>query len=87
MLSLSNEVENTWGLWLPGLLFTHKFISYKGLEKGDPSRKMVPRGQYSEHRLATMSRNDYEASWNRQTDGQDHVLSQADALTKNLQKF
>ena len=30
----------------------------------------------------------YEASWNRQTDGQsneqDQVLSQADALTKNL---
>ena len=33
-----------------------------------------------------MSRNDSEANWNRrtdrQTDGQDHVLSQADALTK-----
>ena len=23
-----------------------------------------------------------EANWNRRTDGQDHVLSQADALTK-----
>ena len=30
-----------------------------------------------------MSPNDYEANWNIQTGGQDHVLSQADALTKN----
>ena len=33
-----------------------------------------------------MSHNDSEANWNRQADrpddGQDHVLSQADALTK-----
>ena len=29
-------------------------------------------------------RDDYEANWNRMTDGQDHVLSQADALTKKL---
>ena len=32
-----------------------------------------------------MSRNDSEANWNRrtdrQTDGQDHILSQADAMT------
>ena len=25
----------------------------------------------------------WEANWNRQTDGQDHVLSQADTLIKN----
>ena len=48
---------------------------------------------YVVEQLAT-SRDDYEATWNRQadrqtdrptdrqTDGQDHVLSQADALTK-----
>ena len=34
-----------------------------------------------------MSREDYEANWNRptdgQTDGKDHILSQADALTKH----
>ena len=34
-----------------------------------------------------MSRKDYEANWNRlkdgQTDGKDHILSQADALTKH----
>ena len=40
-------------------------------------QKNAPRG------LATTSRDDYEANWNRQTDGQDHVLSQAAALTKN----
>ena len=29
--------------------------------------------------------NNYEAKWNRRTgDGQDHVLSQADALTKKV---
>ena len=28
-----------------------------------------------------------EANWNRRTDGQDHVLSQADALTKNEDKL
>ena len=29
----------------------------------------------------------YEANWNRRTaDGQDHVLSQADALTKKVKK-
>ena len=30
-----------------------------------------------------------EANWNRQADGPDHVLSQADALTKkqNIRKF
>ena len=54
---------------------------------------MGPRGQHSERRLATTSRNNYEANWNRRTDGQadrqtdgkDHVLSQADALTKKSQ--
>ena len=45
---------------------------------------MVPLGQYSEHRLATMSPEDYEANWNGQADTQDHILSQADALTKNF---
>ena len=53
--------------------------------------RMAPWGQQSERRLATTSCNDYEANWNRQTGrqtdrrtgGQDHVLSQADALTKN----
>ena len=28
-----------------------------------------------------------EANWNRRTDAQDHVLSQADALTKNGVEF
>ena len=32
----------------------------------------------------TTSRDVYEANWNRQTDEKDHVLSQADALTKKL---
>ena len=53
--------------------------------------KMAPRGQKSERCLATMSGNNSKANWNGQTggqtggqnDGQDHVLSQADALTKN----
>ena len=31
-----------------------------------------------------MLRDDSEANWNRRTDGQDHVLSQADTLTKNV---
>ena len=44
---------------------------------------MSPRGQYSERRLATTSCDVYEANWNKQTDGQDHILSQVDALTKN----
>ena len=52
---------------------------------------MAPRGQKSERRLATLLCDDYAANWNRQTgkqtdrqaDAQDHVLSQADALTKN----
>ena len=44
---------------------------------------MVPRGQYSEHHLATMSRDGYKANWNKRTGKQDHVLSQADAVTKN----
>ena len=47
---------------------------------------MAPRGQQSERRLATTTRDDSEANWNRRTggqaDAQDHVLSQADALTK-----
>ena len=30
------------------------------------------------------SLDDFEANWNRMTDGQDHVLSQADALTKKV---
>ena len=51
-------------------------------------KKMAPRGQYSERRIATISRNNSEVNWNGQTggqeDGQDHVLSQADALTKNI---
>ena len=38
-----------------------------------------------------MSRDDSEANWNRridrQTDGQDHVLSQADALNKNYETY
>ena len=38
--------------------------------------------QLSERRLAMMSRDDSEANWNRKADGQDHVFSQADALTK-----
>ena len=37
-----------------------------------------------------MSCDDYEANWNgqtdRQEDGQGHVLSQADSLTKNFRK-
>ena len=47
---------------------------------------MAPRGQQSERHLAMPSCGDYEANWNRQAggqaDAQDHVLSQADALTK-----
>ena len=46
---------------------------------------MAPRGQQSERRLATTSCNGYEANWNRQTDGQSHVLSQADTLMATLQ--
>ena len=42
---------------------------------------MAPRGQYSERHLVTTPHDDYEANRNRMTDGQDHVLSQADALT------
>ena len=38
---------------------------------------------YVVRRLAT-SRDVYEANWNRRTDGQDYVLSQADALNKKL---
>ena len=46
---------------------------------------MAPWGQQSEHCLATTSQDDYEANWNIWTDdGQDHVLSQADALTKKV---
>ena len=41
-------------------------------------RRMAPK-----RHLATMSHEDYEANWNGQADGQDHVLSQADALTNN----
>ena len=48
--------------------------------------KIGPRGQQSECRLATMSHDDSEGNWNRRTDGKDHVLSQADALTKKLFK-
>ena len=52
---------------------------------------MVPRGQQSERRLATTSSDDSEANWNgqedRMTDGQDHLLSQADALTKKIYKL
>ena len=52
--------------------------------------KYSPTGQQSEPCLATVSCDDYEVNWNRQTDrqkdgqtdGQDHVLSQADTLTK-----
>ena len=48
-------------------------------------QKMAPRGQQLECCLAT-ALCDYEANWNRRTDrqtgGQDHVLNQADALTK-----
>ena len=43
------------------------------------------KSSYVKRQLA-MSRNVYEANWNGQasgqTDGQDHVLSQTDALTK-----
>ena len=39
---------------------------------------MAPR-QKSERRLTTTSRDNSEANWNRMTDGQGHVLSQADA--------
>ena len=50
--------------------------------------KMAPRGQQSERRLATTSHDDSETNWNRwtdrPTDGQDHVLSQSYAITKNL---
>ena len=42
---------------------------------------MAPWGQQSE--LAKMSRGNYEADWNGQTDGQDHILNKADTLTKN----
>ena len=45
---------------------------------------MAQWGQYSEHRLATMSPEDYEAIWNGQAGTQDPILSQADALTKNF---
>ena len=53
--------------------------------------KMAPPEQQSERRLATTSHNDSEANWNmrqadRQTGGQDHVLSQAGTLTKNSAK-
>ena len=48
---------------------------------------MAPQGQKSEHRISMTAHKDYEADWNRQTnrqtDGQDHVWSQADSLTKN----
>ena len=51
---------------------------------------MAPREQWSERRLATTSCDDSEANWNgrtgRQTDRQDHALSQDDALTKNAAK-
>ena len=41
--------------------------------------------QLSERRLATTLQDDYEANWNRgRDDGQDHILSQADTLTKKV---
>ena len=63
-------------------------LGYKSFSVYD---KMAPWGQYSERRLATMSLDNSEANWNRRTGGQEdgrtdrqnHVLSQADALTKN----
>ena len=65
----------------------YKNPSNNGLKKACSYKKMAPWGQQSEHRLTTTSHDDYEANWNRrpgaQTGGQDHVLSQADALTKN----
>ena len=52
---------------------------------------MVPRGKYSECRIAMTSRDNNESNWNRQKDErtgrgtgrQDNVSSQADSLTKN----
>ena len=38
-------------------------------------------GQYSERHFVMKSRNDLEANWYEQTNKQDHVLSEADALT------
>ena len=32
--------------------------------------------------ISNVNKTSPEANWNRQTDGRDHVLSQADALTK-----
>ena len=50
---------------------------------------MAPQGQQSERRLATTSRNNSEANWNRRTDRQtdrkDHILSQADTLIKKAE--
>ena len=34
--------------------------------------------------ISSVNKTSPEANWNRRTDAQDHVLSQADALTKNL---
>ena len=34
--------------------------------------------------ISIVTETSLEANWNRRTDGQDHVLSQADALTKNF---
>ena len=66
------------------------------LIEGMPGQGMTS-GQHpvAERRLATTSRNDYEANWNRQTggwtdrwtDGKHHVLSQTDALTKKRTFF
>ena len=61
------------------------------LVRGFAYKKMAPRGQQSERRLATTTLDDSEANWNRRTggqaDAQDHVLSQADALTKKKQNL
>ena len=47
--------------------------------------KNGPKGAVVRASLATTSRDDFEAYWNRRTDdGQDQVLSQPDALTKKF---
>ena len=72
-----------------GLKIFYKIISFRTNAFFDEilvdkdKRKRAPRGQQSERCLDLTSCNDYEANWNRRTDGQDHVFSQADALTKN----
>ena len=50
-------------------------------------KKMAPRRQQSEHCLATMSHDDYEANWNRQKDRHNDRQTDGQKAGKQIAKI